>query len=289
MIQGGISSFKSAAQTFTKKLDEIKEAISTSTTSTPVKVLAGDRLAAGDLPEGTDVESMDGSEMGERQRRISAELGSYRGSHANLKDFEELPDSFYQPPCDPPPDSDVNINLTSCSQCHNCLSLLYDEEIMSNWSAEDSNLNTVCQACNKPTVPLLTLNICQKGVPSCDRFSVPYLNPLVLRKETENILTAEGDLCLADPKFVEDHPIIYWNLVWAFERINVQTHLPSLCLKVKGNFTGSRDNLNIRVGQRGEPALEGGVESSNSMQPVEEGADPLTQELATQGRVFICV
>lgn len=94
LIQGGISSVKSVAQTVAKKLDEIKEAISTN--STPVKVLGGDRLAAGDLPESIgEAESTDGSEIGERQRRISAELGSYRGSYANLKDFEEIPDNIY--------------------------------------------------------------------------------------------------------------------------------------------------------------------------------------------------
>lgn len=43
--------------------------------------------------------------------------------------------------------------------------------------------------------------------------TVPYLNPLVLRKELENILHAEGDLCLTRPCFVDEHPIIYWNMV----------------------------------------------------------------------------
>lgn len=85
-----------------KKLDEIKEAISTSTTSTPVKVTSGDRLAAGDLGDGAgDCESTDGSETGERHRRISGELGSYRGSNANLRDSDEnLPESLYSPPAD---------------------------------------------------------------------------------------------------------------------------------------------------------------------------------------------
>ena len=43
--------------------------------------------------------------------------------------------------------------------------------------------------------------------------SVPYLSPLVLRKEVENILAQEGDLCLSKSEFVDEHPIIYWNLV----------------------------------------------------------------------------
>lgn len=298
IIQGGISTFKSAAQTMVKKLDEIKEAISTSSNSTPVKMLTGDRFAAGDLPDNPgDIDSNEGSEGSERQRRISAELGSYRGSQTNIKDFEELPDSFYHPPNNPPSgahllfnlrfylftlpflDSEMDIFLTSCSQCHNCLSLLYDEEIMANWSAEDSNLNTICHICNKPTVPLLTINISQKGVPLCDRFSVPYLNPLVLRKELENILAQEGDLCLADSKFVDEHPIIYWNLVWIFERINVQTHLPNLCLKLKSDNQNSTSKIN----EDDDATDNNSEENGSSMQPVEEGADPLTQELFTIG------
>ncbi|KAB0799579.1 hypothetical protein PPYR_07459 [Photinus pyralis] len=136
-------------------------------------------------------------------------------------------------------DGELEITLVSCSQCHNCSVLLYDEDIMSNWSAEDSNLNTLCHSCRKPTVPLLTISIKQAEMISGEPFSVPYLNPLVLRKELENILSLEGDLSLADAKFVEQHPIIYWNLVWSFERINVQSHLPNLYLKNR------KDHLNV--------------------------------------------
>lgn len=291
-----------------KKLDEIKEAISTSATSTPVKIIGADKHAAGDLPDNSnDIDSTEGSEGSERQRRISTELGSYRGSQANLKDFEDLPESLYHLSSNLCAgiyfnflyymliifiiisfisDSELDIYLTSCSQCHNCLSLLYDEEIMANWSAEDSNLNTVCQTCGKPTVPLLTINISQKNVPLCDRFSVPYLNPLVLRKELENILAQEGDLCLAESKFVDEHPIIYWNLVWVFERINVQTHLPNLCLKLKTDNRNTPVDDDSKINTTKDSNTE---ESSSNMQPVEEGADPLTQELFTLGKEYIMV
>lgn len=97
LIQGGISSLKSAANSVAKKLDEIKEAIST--TSTPVKVLTSDRLQPNELIE-TENESTDGSEGGDRQRKISAELGSSKGSHTNLKDIEELPECLYLPTSD---------------------------------------------------------------------------------------------------------------------------------------------------------------------------------------------
>lgn len=79
-----------------KKMGEIKEVISTSSNSTPVKVLMVDRIAGGDNDE---VESNDGSDAGERHRRISGELGSYKGSCTNLKDYDEaLPDNLFQTP-----------------------------------------------------------------------------------------------------------------------------------------------------------------------------------------------
>lgn len=60
--------------------------------------------------------------------------------------------------------------------------------------------------------------------------TVPYLNPLVLRKELESVLSQEGDACLIKHKFIEEHPIVYWNLIWYFERINLTSHLPDLWL-----------------------------------------------------------
>lgn len=106
---------------------------------------------------------------------------------------------------------------------------------MAGWSAEDSNLNTTCHACSKLTVPFLNvyMNVHSETlqkVKKSERISVPYLNPLVLRKELENILMQEGDAVLCKLSFVEEHPIIYWNLVWIMERIDVTTHLPNLCL-----------------------------------------------------------
>ncbi|XP_076354571.1 C-myc promoter-binding protein-like isoform X2 [Tachypleus tridentatus] len=69
-------------------------------------------------------------------------------------------------------------------------------------------------------------------------FTVPYLSPLVLRKEIENVLDHEGDDCLTKPEFVDQHPIIYWNLVWFCRRINVPTHVPGLCLQASSILKG---------------------------------------------------
>lgn len=136
---------------------------------------------------------------------------------------------------------DVLIQMTSCSQCHNCSVLLYDEEIMAGWSPEDSNLNTTCHACHKFSLPFLTIHRRymskvekeeeeKQQQSSSNDLTVPYLNPLVLRKELENILTQEGDLALIKSNFVEEHAIIFWNLLWIMERIECKTYLPDLSL-----------------------------------------------------------
>lgn len=149
--------------------------------------------------------------------------------------YPVLPDTIYSPDIiESSLECDINIQLTSCSQCHNCTVLLYDEEIMAGWSAEDSNLNTTCHACGKLTVPFLSIQINVnekiKDFKQSDSLSVPYLNPLVLRKELENILMQDGDAALLKSSFVDEHPIIYWNLVWITNRIDVTTYLPQLCL-----------------------------------------------------------
>ncbi|KFM69759.1 C-myc promoter-binding protein, partial [Stegodyphus mimosarum] len=70
--------------------------------------------------------------------------------------------------------------------------------------------------------------------------TVPYLSPLVLRKEVENVLEHEGDNCMTKPEFVDQHPIIYWNLIWFFKRIGVSSHLPSLVLSADSITKGKQ-------------------------------------------------
>jgi len=53
-----------------------------------------------------------------------------------------------------------------------------------------------------------------------DPLTIPYLSPLVLRKEMENVLDQYGDACcLNSPEFIDHHPIIYWNLVCSFSSV----------------------------------------------------------------------
>ncbi|XP_058115826.1 DENN domain-containing protein Crag [Anopheles ziemanni] len=280
ILQGGLSSIKNAASSMAKKLDEIKEAISAN--STPVKTGLNDTLERDGHGSENDLLQHDDAAIlatnGNRSRRVSSDfdlwgrfsesrkssynnlvpLGENTTSNISLNGYPTLPDNIY-PMVEEVLETNVAdyvIQMTSCSQCHNCSVLLYDEDIMAGWSAEDSNLNTSCQACGKVTVPFLTVQIilrkeelhhqsepsplhasaaCPAPHPQHDVISVPYLNPLVLRKELENILSEEGDLALTRSSFEEEHPIIYWNLVWFMERIDASTHLPNLILPKQEN------------------------------------------------------
>ena len=60
--------------------------------------------------------------------------------------------------------------------------------------------------------------------------SVPYLSPLVLRKELESLLENEGEQVIHTSTFINQHPIIFWNLVWYFRRLDLPSNLPGLIL-----------------------------------------------------------
>ncbi|XP_075066760.1 DENN domain-containing protein 4C [Mixophyes fleayi] len=251
----------------------------------------------------------------------------------------------------------MEVLMSSCSQCRACDALVYDEEIMAGWTADDSNLNTTCPFCKTTFLPLLhiefkdlrgsasfylkpsnsgdsiqssnqqsTMETSQhkkestptvndlinlsdsqsphtvaehtskhssseihdgdkmksvengnapKRVASLTRshsvggplqnmdllqrpshgvstvslpnslqevvdplekrhnpspVSVPYLSPLVLRKELESLLENEGDQVIHTSTFINQHPIIFWNLVWYFRRLDLPSNLPGLIL-----------------------------------------------------------
>ncbi|XP_045562255.1 C-myc promoter-binding protein isoform X2 [Salmo salar] len=60
--------------------------------------------------------------------------------------------------------------------------------------------------------------------------TVPYLSPLVLWKELESLLGNEGDQVISSPSIVDQHPIVFWNLVWYYRRLELPSHLPGLIL-----------------------------------------------------------
>lgn len=198
---------------------------------------------------------------------------AYKGNAQNrppprVADISEQYERLYSElPKRPPGPVAMELQMTSCSICRYCKGILFDENIMAGWTAEDSNLNTKCPFCDRMVVPFLTIRVIDfrtrpknyieqeekevkengnvpddgqkdaKRIPPppiiSDHITVPYLSPLVLRKELENMLETEGDTVLLDPQGVDSHPIIFWNLVWFFERIAVKSHLPGFCLTAK--------------------------------------------------------
>nr|XP_060613973.1 DENN domain-containing protein 4B [Anolis sagrei ordinatus]XP_060613974.1 DENN domain-containing protein 4B [Anolis sagrei ordinatus] len=66
-----------------------------------------------------------------------------------------------------------------------------------------------------------------------EHLAFAYLSPLVLRKELETLLENEGGEFFSQPELVDNHPIIYWNLVWYFQRLGLPTSLPQLLLASK--------------------------------------------------------
>lgn len=49
-------------------------------------------------------------------------------------------------------------------------------------------------------------------------------------KELESLLENEGDHAIAVADFVDHHPIVFWNLVWYFRRLDLPSNLPGLIL-----------------------------------------------------------
>ena len=157
----------------------------------------------------------------------------------------------------------VGVEMTTCSRCQVCGSILYDEEIMAGWTAEDSNLNTCCPFCQRLTVPFLVSLVTdyRSSPPQGDLshpletlppvtqppISVPYISPLVLRKELEAVLDREGDACLTNPDLPDLHPIIYWNLIYFFHRIAVPSHLTGLLLSKQVAGWDDLDYRNVKV------------------------------------------
>uniref|UniRef100_A0A8K9XLW8 DENN domain containing 4A n=1 Tax=Oncorhynchus mykiss TaxID=8022 RepID=A0A8K9XLW8_ONCMY len=260
------------------------------------------------------------------QRLFTADTNNSRCSWMMVCSFSRL--CPVSPPGFPPPDcSDLGSSrytsntsvfqnyamellISSCSRCKTCDGLVYDEEIMAGWTADDSNLNTTCPFCGNPFLPFLNVEIRDlRGPgrytrythrhltpplsPSADEavsssysvstgldtgtstlstpcpttvlsplspritvegcsgnnrytdplsvdmewrlhhpepITVPYLSPLVLWKELESLLENEGDPVITVSAVVDHHPIIYWNLVWSFRRLDLPSNLPGLIL-----------------------------------------------------------
>ncbi|KAJ3597961.1 hypothetical protein NHX12_001476 [Muraenolepis orangiensis] len=72
--------------------------------------------------------------------------------------------------------------------------------------------------------------------------TVAYLSPLVLRKELESLLENEGDGVLAHSQLLESHSILFWNLVWYFQRLGLPSNLLQLVRASAWNTHWRRHN-----------------------------------------------
>uniref|UniRef100_A0AAY5JZE6 DENN/MADD domain containing 4B n=1 Tax=Esox lucius TaxID=8010 RepID=A0AAY5JZE6_ESOLU len=142
----------------------------------------------------------------------------------------------------------LEVLMSSCSLCRSCNSLVYDEEIMAGWTSDDSNLNSSCPFCSATFVPFLNAEICDLGPGSLPGgpppVTVAYLSPLVLRKELESLLENEGETVLAQGQLLENHSIIFWNLVWYFQRLGLPCNLLQL---VRSSPLANQLNTAVRV------------------------------------------
>ena len=78
-------------------------------------------------------------------------------------------------------------------------------------------------------------------------FIVPYLSPVVLRKELESLLTQGRSFILSSENFTSEKPILYWNLVWYFTRLRLPTYLPLLLLRKIGKDHPHLKKVNTTV------------------------------------------
>uniref|UniRef100_A0A8D3DF28 DENN/MADD domain containing 4A n=1 Tax=Scophthalmus maximus TaxID=52904 RepID=A0A8D3DF28_SCOMX len=170
----------------------------------------------------------------------------------------------------------VQVQISSCSLCKTCDCLVYDEEIMAGWTSNDSNLNSTCPFCGTAFLPFLNVEIKdlrpQRGSSSAAPLqrqessggagtaapasaspspsapvTVPYLSPLVLWKELESLLVNEGDQAISSPSVVDQHPIVFWNLVWYFRRLELPSNLPALILASQHCCHGDQVNMSTSV------------------------------------------
>ncbi|XP_030637419.1 DENN domain-containing protein 4B [Chanos chanos] len=172
---------------------------------------------------------------------------------------------------------DSNLN-TSCPFCNATFVPLLNAEICdlgpvcslerSNWNAEDQLENAmkppggqdgylrhlhngVSEDSSSETSGYSessnnTIGSCSSKAPLV---TVAYLSPLVLRKELESLLENEGEAVLSQPQLLDNHSIIFWNLVWYFTRLGLPSNLLQLIhtSQLASQFTQSVENCAVRV------------------------------------------
>ncbi|XP_055521609.1 DENN domain-containing protein 4B-like [Leucoraja erinacea] len=80
------------------------------------------------------------------------------------------------------------------------------------------------------------------------RSTLPYLSPLVLRKEVESLLENEGEAVLGQTELLLLHPVLYWNLLWYFQRLQLPHQLLPLLLAARHGGTLTQEPVALACG-----------------------------------------
>lgn len=125
---------------------------------------------------------------------------------------------------------DIYVVMSAACTCYSCHRPLYEEEVMAGWTSDASNMLTLCPWCRKGSVPELSVIIeDRRGKPIFERITpMTFLSPIVLRKELETVLILNGEQILRDPEFFETHHMLFWNLYYAFEKMDLKHTLDQL-------------------------------------------------------------
>lgn len=243
ILQGGISSIKNVATSVAKKFDEMKDVISNEQMPRDSRMVNEDQITKYSLGSRRSEPDLWGHSTDSSYNNLIF-LGEHLAKNFPNTNQSKCP-QISLAYTENSEFGDIEIQMSTSTPYHKCKKQMTDKDIMIGWSAEDSNLNTFCDECDKFTVPVLSVAVTTQKTQN-EQHSFPYLNPLVLRKELENILVQHGDNCLCKTNFVDEHPIIYWNLLWFMQRIGVETHLSELFFNKTVRF-GAFGKLSISL------------------------------------------
>uniref|UniRef100_S4RPF8 DENN/MADD domain containing 4A n=1 Tax=Petromyzon marinus TaxID=7757 RepID=S4RPF8_PETMA len=101
---------------------------------------SGDAAAAAAVPDSLPVAGTGGA----AQRRAESPSARHNNSSSSSNIFQNFA---------------MEVLISSCSRCRACESLVYDEEVMAGWMADDSNLNTTCPFCGSTLKAFLNIEI----------------------------------------------------------------------------------------------------------------------------------
>ncbi|VDK36458.1 unnamed protein product [Taenia asiatica] len=151
---------------------------------------------------------------------------------------------------------ELRVILTTCTPCGSCSRLFYDEEMMAMWVAagDPPYAGLSCSSCRHSLVPRLTVRtiaILEPPPPTTTAAtplshglieqSVPFLSPLVLRRQLEAVVDSGGGGGGGSKGCIESMAVqalssagllghrrgrvLLWNLVYLLHRAGLPTHL----------------------------------------------------------------